>query len=35
MLDTFEPNYDMLLAAVQELTTELATLEAEVKELEG
>lgn len=34
MLDTFNPDNEMLLAAVQELTAELATLEIEVKKLE-
>lgn len=34
MLDTYDPTNDMLLVSIQELTTELAILEIEVKKLE-
>ncbi len=35
MLNTFDNDYEMLLTAIQQLTTELDALEKEVKELEG
>ena len=34
MLDTFDPTNEMLLASIQELTTELAMVKNEVKKME-
>lgn len=34
MLETFDNNYEMLLASIRELTAELDVLEREVKKLE-